>query len=108
MPDPLVNERYTKGTETIRYIVYKSQVALGVDQVLVHKLLNYGDSGHITWHPKDGDPAGTVNFHERQVPKGGDYLKDAVQSMMAEYTPAPSDAVRRFILHVRPRIPAKR
>jgi hypothetical protein len=90
---PSVEERYTNGSDTINYVVYRSKTGGGNDEVLQHKLLGMTETAHITLHPD-----GTVNF---RIARARSYLEIAVATNMLGYRPEISAAVRDFIVKVR-------
>jgi hypothetical protein len=93
-------ERYTRGTEVVNYVVYKSTKGIGKDEVLQHKLLGTTETAHITLHPD-----GTVNFREE---RGRIHLENIVKTDMQGFTPPPSSKLREFLRIVRQKIDLKR
>ena len=64
---PIIEEKYTKDTDIINYVVYKSTTGQGNDEVLQHKLFDTTETAHITLHQD-----GTVNL---RVKRSDSYLK---------------------------------
>jgi hypothetical protein len=93
---PLTEEQYTKGTDVINYVVYKSTTGAGSDEVLQHKLFGTTETAHITLHPD-----GSVNFRVKRTKTN---LEMAIKSNLVGFTPSPSQAVRQFISKVRGKI----
>ena len=93
---PLKEEKYTKGTEEINYVVYESNSGLGNDEVLQHKLFGTTETAHITIHPD-----GSINFREKRTRT---YLELAVRNKMAGYNPTLSRDVIEFLVKVQNKI----
>jgi hypothetical protein len=89
---PIIEEKYSKGSEEINYVVYESSSGLGNDEVLQHKLFGSAETAHITVHPD-----GSVNLREKRTRT---YLVLAVRNRMSGYTPAISNNVKAFLLKV--------
>lgn len=94
---PLTEEKYTKGTDVINYVVYKSTTGVGNDEVLQHKLFGTTETAHITLHPD-----GSVHFPVERI--GKTHLEMAIKNNLAGFTPSPSQAVKQFISKVRGKI----
>lgn len=93
---PLKEEQYTKGTDVINYVVYKSTTGAGNDAVLQHKMLGTTETSHITLHPD-----GSVNF---RIKRSKTQLETAIKNNLLGYTPTPSQEVKQFILKVSSKI----
>lgn len=93
---PLKEEKYTKGTDVINYVVYKSTTGAGNDEVLQHKLLGTTETAHITLHPD-----GSVNF---RIKRSKAQLETAIKNNLLGYSPSTSQEVKQFIMKVRSKI----
>jgi hypothetical protein len=93
---PLKEEKYTKGTDVINYVVYKSTTGAGNDEVLQHKLLGTTETAHITLHPD-----GSVNF---RIKRSKTQLEMAIKNNLLGYNPTTSQEVNNFIMKVRSKI----
>src|SRR5690625_3960552 len=93
---PKVEERYTKGSDVLKFVVYRSTTAAGDDEVLQHKLFGKTETAHITLHPD-----GSVNF---RIKRNKMALEGAVRSELSGYSPRPSPRVRQFLSKIRTKI----
>jgi hypothetical protein len=93
-------ERYTKGTDVVNFIVYERTTGLGDDQVLQHKLLGTTEMAHITLHPD-----GTVNL---RAERDATYLMNVVRTNMEGFLPQPSPELQKFLRTVRDKIEPQR
>ncbi|MBF5059226.1 hypothetical protein [Candidatus Neptunochlamydia vexilliferae] len=88
----LTSEQYTKGSNTINYVVYRRSDGRGRDEVLQHKIGGTSETAHVTLHPD-----GTVNFRIIRFKK---YLEEAIKNNLQGYTPKLSYDLRKFIMRV--------
>jgi len=93
---PKIEEQYKKGSDVINFVVYRSTTGVGDDQVLQHKLMGTIETAHITLHPD-----GTVNF---RIKRSRAELEIAVRNGLSDYSPAPSEKVKQFLIKVRSKI----
>lgn len=93
---PIVEEKYTRGSDVLNYVVYLSTSGTGNDEVLQHKLFGTTETAHITLHPD-----GTVNL---RVQRKVEYIKAVVMNNLAGFSPQPSQRVKQFLLKVRNKI----
>lgn len=93
---PIVEEQYRNGTDVINYVVYKSTIGAGCDEVMQHKLMGTTETAHITLHPD-----GTVNF---RIKRTKTHLEHAIKGSLTGYKPDLSQAAKQFITKVRDKI----
>lgn len=93
---PTINEKYTRGSDVLNFIVYERTNGAGSDEVLQHKLFGTTETAHITLHPD-----GTVHF---RVEKSGKPLENAVRTELMGFYPNPSDRLREFLAKIRGKI----
>ena len=95
---PSIHEAYSKGSDVLNFVVYRSKSGLGEDEVLQHKTLGI-ELAHVTSHPD-----GSVNLRER-APGAGKRLLGFVRNGLLGFSPRPSQRLEKFLRRVRPDLP---
>jgi len=93
---PILEERYTNGTDIVNFVVYKSTTGNGNDEVLQHKLFGTTETAHITLHPD-----GTINF---RIKRSKTHLENIVKSNLRGFQPEVSQDLKTFLTKIRGQI----